>query len=105
MIELAAVRDKFVAEIVDTLERTLHTEDPATNRNPAAECLSQVLCGRKMIGMGVRLENPVQLQPSRTAVFDDALDAAGAGATRTPIVIEHWIDDGRGARRGVRDHV
>jgi hypothetical protein len=88
-VEIAAVRRKLGAKAEYLLEGLLHLQDAATDRDLAADCRAQVLGRGKMIRMRVRLEDPLHVRTGCLAMRDDLVGARRAGATGTPVVVEH----------------
>ena len=105
MVELRTIAGKAGALVEDLAEDVLHGEDVTTDRQPAAQLLLQIGCGRKVIGMGVRFQQPFDLQPLLADIGDDGIGRSGGSAPRCRIEIEYAIDDCGLAGRRIGQHM
>src|SRR3546814_5394479 len=76
-------------------EHGLDGDDLAPDHQLAAELLLQPRCRRKMIGMGVGFDQPIDRQVLASHVIDDRLRRGIGGAPGRRVEIEHRIDNRR----------
>lgn len=62
MIEMTAIRRKIRSQIENLLESLLHGRNLPPNSRSAAQLVLEIVCGRQMIGVRVRFEDPFCLQ-------------------------------------------
>lgn len=72
-VELRPVAAELGAEVEDAPERLLHGDDGAPDRQPPAEPGAQEGCRRQMVGMGMRLQHPVDAEAVALDMVDDRL--------------------------------
>ena len=100
-VELGAVAGEAGAPVEDLAEHVLHRDDVRPDGELPAELLLQVGSGGKVVGMGVRLEQPLDLQDLPPGERDDVVGGPGAGAARGVVEIEDAVDDRGDPRLGV----
>ena len=100
------LRPKHVSEnryrrygVEQFFENGLHCADLAADADLSAELFLQIGRGRKMVGVGVGFEQPVDGQPVLSHIGNDLISAVLRGSPRFWVVIEHAVDD-CGALRG-----
>ena len=74
-------------------EDSLYFTDRTPDGYLAAELFLQVSRRRKMVGMGMRFEQPIELQALRRQVVDQPVCAGMRCATRFWVVVQHAVDD------------
>ena len=103
VVELAAVRGKTRFEIKHLAKHRLHALNMLANGGTSAGLLLHMLRRRKVVGMGVSLQNPVHLQLLVTHKIQHGLDRARAGVAGLEVVVQHRVNDG-GMPAGVLPH-
>ena len=104
-VELAAVALELGAFVEDLAEHLLHDRDVLADAELAAELALDVGRGRQMIGMGMGLDQPFDLE---TVLLDEADDLVGglvADAPRRIVDVHDAVDDGAGVGVRVLDDV
>src|SRR5581483_10774164 len=104
-VELAAVAAEFGALVEDLSERLLDGEDVVANSDSAAELLLDVGRSREMVGMGMGLDQPLQLQAVGPDIVDQNVGGLVADATGRIIDVHHGIDDPAGCGLRVAHHI
>ena len=92
MIELMAVRSKRRWQVVNGAEVFLDLADALANRDLPTQSRLDELSRRKMIGMRVSFENPIQVQTVLFDVGDYFLSRCVIGLARYGREAEHRID-------------
>ena len=103
-VPLRAVRDKL-RPVVDALPQLLDIDHVLADRGLRAGLLLQVMGGREMVGMRMRVEDPFHRQVIVADVAQDLVRTLGCRRARLLVEIEHGIDDGAFAGLGIGDDV
>jgi len=103
-IPLRAVGRK-VRPVVDTLPELLHVDDMGTDRGGCAGLLMQVAGGRKVVGVGMGVQDPFHRQSPLPYIVEQGIRVHGGGRTGFFIIIEHRIDNRAFPGFGVRDDI
>ena len=103
-VPLRAVR-REIRQVVDRLPQLLHVGDLLADRGRRAELLLQVDGGGEMVGVRMRVEDPVDGQAALRDHREHLVGGLVRYAAGLGIVVEHRIDDGRTAGRRVLDQI
>ncbi len=103
MIELRAVGAEVSAEVEQSLPGLLDFGDLGADADPGTQLPLQVRGSREMIGVRVRLEDPLDA-PRRRGLRDTICRCRGR-AGRLGVEVEDRIDDRRGSGRRVGDEI
>ena len=105
MIELGSVALELAAGVEDFTEHILHPDDLAPDGNLTAESLLQIRGRRQVIGMGVRLEQPIDCQTLGFHERDNRISRRGVCAAGRRVEVEDTVDDRRALGRGIPRHI
>src|SRR5690606_14586215 len=105
MIELRAVGAQFVFQIEDVCEGFLNLGDAFADCDSATHLVTDVACGGKMVGMGMRFQQPRHLQLLPLDEVYDLVGRLGSDTARLWVVVQYGIDHGACRVLGVVDHV
>ena len=95
MVELATVRQEGTLQVEDGLERGLHAFDVLANRDAPADVIADVRRARQVVGVGMGLENPINLQTLGLDICQHLVRRGCAGVAGLEVVVKHRVDDGR----------
>lgn len=101
-VELAAVALELGTLVEDLAEGVLNHRDLLADPDPAAQPLLDIGRGREVVGVDMRLEDPLQIEPLGLDEGDHGIGRARVGPPRGIIEVEDRIDDGAGAPSGSR---
>ena len=101
VVELAAVAAEVGPLVEDLAEDLLHGEDFMANRQLTAELFLEIGRRRQVIGMGVRLEQPLNRETFGFYVINERIGRSVRGAPGRRIIVEHAVDDGAGVGGGI----
>ena len=87
------------------MSASINSRQPVPKGQTAAEALLQIGRGRQVIGVGVRLQQPLNLKVLGFDIGDQGVGRGGRGAARRLIIVQHAVDDGAGVRAGVAHHM
>ena len=104
-VELAAVAAELGAFVEHLAERVLDDGDAVANADPAAESLLNVRRGGKVVGMHVRLDQPLELQAVGANVGDDRVGGTVCDPPGRIIEVQDAVHDRAGRRGRILDHV
>ena len=105
MVELMTVGHEIMLEMKELAEGVLHRADVRTDRDLPAGLAFEVLGRRQVIGMGMGLEDPVEVQIMVAQIGEHPIGRAGAGAPRAKGVVENRVDDRSPVAGMVPDHI
>ncbi len=92
-VELRAAAGHLVAEIVDVLPLVLDLGDVLADTDRRTDLVLDVAGRREVIGMGVGLEQPLDLEPLRLDMGEDGIRGISGHRARGGVVVEHRVDD------------
>ena len=104
MVELAAVAFQ-VGRVEHRAEDLLHVADVLANTDLGAGLELDIGRARQMIGMGVRLEHPLNGETVGGSGGENDVCGLGRGLAARMVVIEHRIDHRRSLRLGIGDEI
>ena len=104
-VELAAVALELRARIEDLAEHVLHDRDIGADGDLAAKLLLEIGRRRQMIGMNVRLEQPLHVEAAFFHERDDLVSGFRGCPARRSVIIEHAVDNRGHIRRWILEHV
>ena len=105
MVELAAVGGEARSGVEKPAEYALHDSHLPADRCPAAELFLEVGGCREVIGVDVRLENPLDAGTGLGDAADQPVSIVGADSSRLRVVIEHAVDDDAARSVSIEDEV
>src|SRR3546814_19397452 len=105
MIEVGSVALESAPVVEQLAEAVLYGDDMLANRDLAAELFLEMRRCRKMVGVGMGLQQPVDC---KVMLLDEGDDLVGRGKARAPcrrIIIEYAVDDRGALGRGIVDDI
>ena len=105
VVELAAVGQETALQVEQFLEHRLHLADMPADGNAPAQLLLDVARAGQVVGMGMGLEDPVELQALAADVVDHPVGRSRGRPPRLEIVVQHRIDHRGAGARGIRHHI
>ncbi|MNE20894.1 hypothetical protein D3C80_1140370 [compost metagenome] len=86
-------------------EGLLHAGDLLADPDGRAGSAADHVGAGQVVGVGVGFQHPLQLQATLAHGLQHPVYRAGRGARRRRIIVQHRVDDGRGARGGIRHQI
>ncbi|MNL43742.1 hypothetical protein D3C87_1662690 [compost metagenome] len=105
MVELRPVEPKLRLQVKKRLEDPLYVADVLAYCCLATQVSLQVRRGRQVVGMRVRLENPLDSQSMRAHKRNNLISTCRRCPTRLGVVVQHRVDDGALGAPLLKDHV
>ena len=96
---------KVFSTLNRVLEQLLDLGNALADPDAPPELVLEIRRGAQMIGMGMRLEDPGDLELALAHEGDDLIGEAGPGAPRRLIEVQRSVDDGGVPSRGLCHHV
>ena len=94
-----------IGEIVDVRPQFLRVDDVLADGGRRAGRGLQVARGGEMVGVRMRVEDPLDLQSQLGDVSEDRIGAVRCNRARFLVEVEHGVDDRAGIRCRVRDDI
>ncbi|EXI71514.1 MAG: hypothetical protein AW07_03576 [Candidatus Accumulibacter sp. SK-11] len=105
MVELAAVGGESRSGVEQLAEHALHDGHLPADRCPSAELFLEVGSGREVIGVNVRLEDPLDAGAGLGDAVDQSVGIVGSDPCRLRVVVEHAVDDDTTRSVSIEDEV
>src|SRR6056297_227583 len=101
LVELAAIALELRAFVEHFAKGILNNLNAVADTDLSAQSLLQIGRGTQVVGMDMRLEQPLHIEIMLFDVSNDAVRRSSIGAARGIVEVQNAVDNGTGPPRGV----